>query len=183
MLTDNNSSGLKNHHSMATLPSSEPKAFGTMGDEALPPQTITLKPNLQIQLSKQRQEGKGSALAAARRQAYRCEVNTGFVVLPEVLLKKANVYGQGLVRTDSAERDEHLILKGKPHLIDSAERSRNSIRYNTASNLRNRHGSVFEGAVHRAMLNPYGDERPLLKSMERQDYDFSTLKQQNTERH
>lgn len=45
--------------------------------------------------------------------------------------------------------------------MGSAEKSRNNISFNTEKNLQNRHGSTIEGAVNRAMFNPYGSERPI----------------------
>ena len=87
-------------------------------------------------------------------------------ILPTLpTVKKANIQGEGLVR-DLNKINEHVSLQTKPNLLEKAERSRNNVSFNTEKNLKNRHGSSFEGAVNRAMFNPYGQERPILKTME-----------------
>ena len=92
------------------------------------------------------------------------KTNTQHIILPTLAMPRANARGHGLVR-DETRRAAHPELSGRPSLIKASEKSRNTLRYNTERNLSNNHGSTFEGAINRSMLNPYGNDQPLLASM------------------
>ena len=87
------------------------------------------------------------------------------IILPKLSIAKAsNIRGNGLVRDKTILIDQS-VLRGKANLLEASARSRNGPQYRSQNNLFNNNGSRLEGAVNRAMSNPYGQEMPLLKTM------------------
>ena len=87
------------------------------------------------------------------------------IILPKLSIAKAsNIRGNGLVRDKTILIDQS-VLRGKANLLEASARSRNGPQYRSQNNLFNNNRSRLEGAVNRAMSNPYGQEMPLLKTM------------------
>lgn len=95
------------------------------------------------------------------------------IILPKLSINKAaNVRGHGLVRDNTVLIDQS-VLRGKPNLLEASARSRNGPHYRSETSLLNNNGAKFQGAVNRAVSNPYGQEQPLLKTMnEAEDKNF-----------
>ena len=93
------------------------------------------------------------------------EAGDRHLILPSISPQKpANVYGDGLVRNPSYDNSDS-VLQRKPNLLAAAQKSRNTLRYTTSTNILKNHGSSIDGAINRAMFNPYGEDKPLLGSM------------------